>query len=262
MSTLRNAQLLKQMESNPLRSSLAKILDVAEEFQSPIEFVSGNRDLSAEGRQKAAQGLLRKAVRDLRDARGPLNDLQAKVETRKKAVTMLVFDENNAVAFLRRQELRQTLKGMDPGKRATYLIGPKSKPAYTDAMLELEPEASGLLPAEDSIVETAKKERLESLFAPQLAEIAELERTVAEAKAIVDVARVDLQSRSGMEWDAFEKFVKPVENRQAAPWLLRQGDRVVVVEPGATTYLDATPDQLRDGKYYADMQAYQRDRAA
>jgi hypothetical protein len=129
-------------------------------------------------------------------------------------------------------------------------------------MLELEPEASGLLPAEDFIVETAKKERLESLFAPQLAEIAELERTVAEAKAIVDVARVDLQSRSGMEWDAFEKFVKPVENRQAAPWLLRQGDRVVVVEPGAMTYLDATPDQLRDGKYYADMQAYQRDRAA
>jgi hypothetical protein len=76
--------------------------------------------LSAEGRQKAAQGLLRKAVRDLRDARGPLNDLQAKVETRKKAVTMPVFDENNAVAFLRRQELRQTLKGMDPGKRATF----------------------------------------------------------------------------------------------------------------------------------------------
>jgi hypothetical protein len=96
-----------------------------------------------------------------------------------------------------------------------------------------------LLPAEDFIVETAKKERLESLFAPELAEIAELERTVAEAKAIVDVARVDLQSRPGMEWDAFEKFVKPVENRQAAPWLLRQGDKIVVVEPGATTYLEA-----------------------
>ena len=41
-----------------------------------------------------------------------------------------------------------------------------------------------------------------------------------------------------MEWDAFEKFVKPVENRQAAPWLLRQGDKIVVVEPGAT-YLEA-----------------------
>jgi hypothetical protein len=48
MSNLRNSQLLQQMESNPLRSSLAKALDIAEEFQGAIEFVSGNRDLSPE----------------------------------------------------------------------------------------------------------------------------------------------------------------------------------------------------------------------
>ena len=93
-------------------------------------------------------------------------------------------------------------------------------------------------------------------------EIAELERTIAEAKAIVDVARVDLQSRSGLEWAEFEKFVKPVEAKQSVPWLLKQGDKIVVVEPGATTYLEANADQLRDGKFYPDMQAYQRDRAA
>jgi DNA (cytosine-5)-methyltransferase 1 len=64
MSNLRNSQLLQQMESNPLRSSLAKALDIAEEFQGAIEFVSGNRDLSPEGRQKATQAHLRKAIRD------------------------------------------------------------------------------------------------------------------------------------------------------------------------------------------------------
>ena len=80
-----NAQLLQQMESNPLRSSLAKALDIAEEFQGAIEFVSGNRDLSPEGRQKATQAHLRKAIRDLRDARGPLNDLQAKLDAKRKA---------------------------------------------------------------------------------------------------------------------------------------------------------------------------------
>ena len=31
---------------------------------------------------------------------------------------------------------------------------------------------------------------------------------------------------------------------------------------GATTYQDATEDQLRDGRYYADMQEYKADRAA
>jgi len=35
-----------------------------------------------------------------------------------------------------------------------------------------------------------------------------------------------------------------------------------VVVPGATTYQDATEDQLRDGKFYADMQEYKADRAA
>jgi hypothetical protein len=35
-----------------------------------------------------------------------------------------------------------------------------------------------------------------------------------------------------------------------------------VVVPGATTYQDAKLDQIRDGRFYADMQEYQRDRAA
>jgi hypothetical protein len=147
-----NAQLLQQMESNPLRSSLAKALDIAEEFQGAIEFVSGNRDLSPEGRQKATQAHLRKAIRDLRDARGPLNDLQAKLDAKRKAVAIPAFDPNDIVGFLRRQELRATLRTMDAGQRAMFLA---NDPAFADAMLEQPPALSGLLPNENFIVDAA-----------------------------------------------------------------------------------------------------------
>jgi hypothetical protein len=72
----------------------------------------------------------------------------------------------------------------------------------------------------------------------------------------------DLATVVEMDQAAFDRLVVPIEKKTAAAWLLKQGDRVVLVEPGATTYQDATESDLREGKYYTDMQAYQQDRAA
>jgi hypothetical protein len=99
-------------------------------------------------------------------------------------------------------------------------------------------------------------------FGPQLQEIEALQSVVDEAAAAVQVARIDLVSTVEMDLASFDKLVGPIEKKQAAPWLLKQGDKVVVVVPGATTYQDATEDQLREGKFYAGMQEYQQDRAA
>src|SRR5258708_35168358 len=105
-------------------------------------------------------------------------------------------------------------------------------PAFADAMLEQPPILSGLFLAEDfkgtispeiqrdrDIVAAAKQKRLENIFAPQLAEIDELEKTVSEANMIADLARVDLQSHSGMEPRVVGEFVKPGEAKANAPWL-------------------------------------------
>jgi hypothetical protein len=102
----------------------------------------------------------------------------------------------------------------------------------------------------------AKAAREEQLHGPQLREIDALQAVVDEANAAATIARTDLATVVEMDQAAFDRLMVPIEKKTAAPWLLKQGDRVVVVEPGATTYQDATPDQLRDGRYYADMQEY------
>jgi hypothetical protein len=43
MNNLRNAQLLSQVEAHPMKSTLAKILDLTEEFKDAVEAVSTTR---------------------------------------------------------------------------------------------------------------------------------------------------------------------------------------------------------------------------
>src|ERR1700674_4006666 len=112
-NNFRNTDLLQKLERHPLRSHLAKALDIAEAFQGDVEFLSLNQDLSPPGRQKALQSKLRAAIRDLRDARAPIGDLQAKLEQKRKAVAMPAFDPKDVVGFLRRQELRAALRASE-----------------------------------------------------------------------------------------------------------------------------------------------------
>jgi hypothetical protein len=176
---------------------------------------------------------------------------------------------------LRRQELRSVLRSMNADQRAMHL----NDPSFADAMLEAPPLVSGPFLAEDfkgtippeiqrdrDIVATAKEKRLAGMFGPQLEEIAALEQTLAEARSIADIARVDLQSSSGMEWPAFNEFAKPVEAKQNAPWLKKfteDGIEVIrVVDLANHGARIATEREILDGKYYADFSAYQADRSA
>jgi hypothetical protein len=76
-----------------------------------------DKNLSAEGKQNALQAKLRAAIRDLRDARAPIQAMQSKLTEKRKAVAMPKFDPADVVGFLRRQELRATLRTMDTGQR-------------------------------------------------------------------------------------------------------------------------------------------------
>jgi hypothetical protein len=207
-NNFRNSQLLRQVGHHPLKAALARCFDIAEAFQGDVEFLQLNDGLSPKGRQDEMQKRLRAAVRDLRDARAPIADLQAKLDAKRKAVAMPKFDPADTLGFMRRMELRTALRAMSSGQRALHL----ANPAFADAMLEMPPVLSGLNPVEgqpgedNSLVETTKEQRLGSLFGPQLAEISELEKTVAEARMIVDLARVDLQSSSGMEPAVFAEI--------------------------------------------------------
>jgi hypothetical protein len=264
MSNIRNSQLLQRVGRHPLRATLAKALDLAEAFAGDVEYLSLDKNLSEQGRQNAMQSKLRAAIRDLRDAKAPIVEMQKKLDAKRKAVAMPPIDPSDVVGFLRRQELRTALRATTDRAQRAFLL---QDPAFADAMLEQPPVLSGLLPTEQFLVDATKKERLGSLFAPQLAEIDSLESEIAEARAITDVARNDLQSSSGLDRRVFEELVKPVEAKQGAPWLKRDKDSagneiIRVVDLEAHVARVATPDQVRDGKFYADHAEYLADRAA
>jgi hypothetical protein len=275
MSNLRNSKLLEQVRAHPLKASLAKMFDIAETFAGDVEFLTLDKDLSAEGRGKARQSKLRAAIRDLRDARAPINKIQEKIDAKRETVAMPKFAADDVVGFLRRQELRAALRASaNTGQRALLL----ENPDFADAMLEQPPALSGLQPqqiGEDKgagnqdflLVEATKKRRLESLFAPQLAEIDAMEKTIAEANMIADVARGDLKLHSGIEDQrVFEEFVKPIELKTATHWLKLMKDangieRPHVIDTAAHRAHIASEREILDGKYYKDHAEYLADRA-
>jgi hypothetical protein len=261
-NNFRNADLLQKLERNPLRAPAAKALDGSEIFAGDVEYLSLNRDLSPEGRDKARRAKLKAAVRDNRDLRAPVKELVAKSDAIDKAVQMPPYDRTDVVGALHRQESRVILRTVDAGQRALLSLIPE----FADALLERPPIVSGFGPNETFIVEAARKERLAGLYGPELAEKEELDKTIAEANGIFDLALVDLKLHSGMDDRAFTEFVTPIMTRRNAPWIMQSGDSVVRVRPEkrgtSELHQPATPDEIRDGKFYKSESEYLADRAA
>jgi hypothetical protein len=262
-NNFRNTELLAKLSRNPLQKSMARALDVAEIFAGDVEYLSLNNDLSQLGRENSRRAKLRAAVRDNRDARGPVKQLQARLDAKRKDVAMPPIDRSDRYGLELRKELREVMRSMDRGERALLLA---SNPAFADAMLETEPLASGLLPTEDFLVKATKDERLAGLYGPQIAEIAELEGTIAEANSIFDLALVDLKLHSEMDDRTFAEFVSPIMNRRNAPWLIRDGDSIVRVRPekkgSPELHQPATPEEISDGVFFKDESEFRASRAA
>ncbi len=73
--------------------------------------------------------------------------------------------------------------------------------------------------------------------------------------------------RSGLQTHQFEQFVKPIETKVNAPWLRQEKnhageERIIVVDLERHTGRPATPDEIRDGKFYKDHAEFLQDRAA
>jgi hypothetical protein len=158
---------------------------------------------------------------------------------------------------------------MTPNQRAGKLVGPDRSVEFIDALLEQPGWISGIdtyEPGEVAIFEEAKQSRLRDLHGRLLDQIAERDAVESEAKMILDVARADLKLHSGMEDSAFADFAKPIENRDSAPWLKRfieDGVEVIrVIDLKTHGARIATPDEIRDGKFYKDHAEYLADRAA
>ena len=163
-------------------------------------------------------------------------------------------DANNVVAEMRRRELRDAVAAMSDDERIAYVLNVKDN-AIVAALLD-QPAVVTSIPEE--IFAKVEAAYVERMFGKELQEIKAFEAIIAEAQAAAAVARDEMQRTIGLECKQFDEIVVPIETKARAPWLLREGDRVVVVKPGESTYPVATPDELRDGVFYADLVEYER----
>jgi hypothetical protein len=261
-TNFRNTELLQKLARHPLKAQLAKALDGAEAFAGDVEYLTLNKDLSPVGRDNMRRAKLRAAVRDNRDARAPLKEMKATLEVKRAAVQRPPLDQSQAARDDRR-EARLILRGIeDKGARALLLSGAGADPDFQDAMLERKPIFSGLMAEEQFLVDAAREQRLAGLYGPQLAEIEELETTIAEASGIFDLALVDMKLHSEMDDRTFTEFTAPIMNRKNAAWKMKDGKTICEWVNGKATYHQGSEDELRDAVDYPNEAAYLASRAA
>jgi hypothetical protein len=278
----RNHQLMSQIsDTNPFKKTLIpRAWDISEFFAKDIEALhavddagrSLRRDLSPEGKRIEAQKAVRRALRDLRDLKKPLDEHHAKTETMRAKVKRPTFDKSDVVGAMARRELRDAARGMSAGQRAARLVGPDRDTDFIDALCELPAWASGINVYEKGeleIFEEARQSRLRDLHGPLLDQIAARDDMEKEVAMVVNMVRGDIQNDSGLESREFEAFAKPVESKAGAPWLKRYTEngveviRVVDFEaPGGPVGRIATQDEIRDGQFFKDHAEYLASRAA
>jgi hypothetical protein len=163
------------------------------------------------------------------------------------------------IGALARRELRDASRAMTSGQRAGHMAGPTRSVAFVDALLEFadDPWMAGVdvfNPNELEIFEAAKQQRLRDFHGAVLDTIAERESTEIEAAMVPAVARVDIQDASKLASKDFEAIARRIESKIDGPWLKRFTEngieviRVVDLENHAARI--ATPDEIRDGKFY------------
>jgi hypothetical protein len=274
-TNLRYFQLMQQTEKNPLRPSVARAFDLADDFKKDVESiyardVNGNelrRDLSPEGKRGEAQKHLRRALRDLRDLQKPLDEYRAKPATMRAAAKRPAYDKTDLAGVMNRREYRDRSVLMTSGQRAGKMTGPTRSLAFLDAVLEFEddPWMSGIdifNPNELQIYEAAKQERLRDFHGPLIDQADERDATESEVRdLIVAVARGDIQNASGLEGREFEEVAKKIESRQGAVWLTSDRKQVVEIGTAGATYRPASADEARDGRVFTS-EAYAADRVA
>jgi hypothetical protein len=250
--------------SHPLLSDLKATLEAAEAFVAKASAVKIDKHLSPEGRAAKTEKLIRSTLRDLRDLVQPVDAKRAELATIVSKIRPTSFDGTDVAAALLRGEMRAHLRNMSIGDKAALLMGDKADPSWVDAALE-GPAVLSLVDA--GMYEQVREQRLETLFAAESAQAEALGDEIAEADAILTLAKQDIATASGLQPYEFTKLVEEVDSKRDAVWLRKErnerGESVVIVVPiaGGPARL-ATADEQRDGQYFNSLAEYRASRAA
>jgi hypothetical protein len=262
----RNVRLLARYERHPMKAAVVSALTTAEKFVERAAGIKENRNLSELGRTKELHAQIKSALRDIRDAGAPIDGMKTKLATLVASIKPASFDKSDLSGAMLRSELRTALRGMSLAEKAAILLGEKADPAFVDAALE----GPGLLSGVDpQMFAQVREQRLENLFTQESLQVESLTDQIAEAEAALEIARGDVSRASGLQAHEFAKIAEAVHSRKSPVWLKKEtrgGEEVVVVawplDDGKNTRRVANSDDLYNGRYYENYEAYLADRAA
>jgi hypothetical protein len=146
---------------------------------------------SAAGKQAQLAELRATQERLMADARAPIDSAMKGIDRLRGQIKPAPVDRTDAVAEMRRAEIRTYMRGLTDLARKGKLLSPQPDPSILDSVLDMPCELSGVT-AEDYAL--ARQAREEQLHGPKLREIEALQAVVGEADAAASIARADLAS--------------------------------------------------------------------
>jgi hypothetical protein len=255
---------LERIGDARLRAAAAQCLAIGDKFAQQRDLLERDSHLSDVGRRAKITDAVRVHARDLRDARKPILEAQQNLDRLRGQIKPVAIDRTDVVAAMERQEIRAFIRGLSSQDKISALLK-NNDPKILDAVLDAPAALSGI---EEQHYAAALAARKEQLHGPALMEIEQLKTVIDEANAVAQTARRDLMSTSDLQPDEFEKIVAPIETRRHAPWIVKMGDDQPIIrvrpEKSGTDELHqpATPDEIRDGKFFKNEAEYLAERAA
>lgn len=240
-----------------MRAAAASVISVAERFTGSCNAIDGSPALTPTGKSEKVRATVPEALRELIGARTAIKTARAKLNERRKGLKLTQYDPENAAAAIERSEIRSYLRSLD--KMALTVIAETTKDArLLEAMLSAPQELSGFDESMQRIAESVERRYLHMLNGSEIDEIERQEAIVAEAEAISNIAASEIQTRAGLTDQEIQSETVPLERKASAPWLQRDGDRIVRVKPGEQypPWPDATPQEMATGVYYSNLDAF------
>jgi hypothetical protein len=98
---------------------------------------------------------------------------------------------------------------------------------------------------------------LAARYGTEIAETTELEKAIAVAESVIEIARDELRLEvGGIDRQKWDELAAPIEARHAAPWLRRRGAEVHVVDLERRVERPPTADELANGIFAIDHEQY------
>jgi hypothetical protein len=261
MSSLK--ELLNRIpEQHSGRKAAEKCVAAAERFQAKAAAIKSSQHLTESGKREAVRTAMADYVREHAAANEAVQKTVKAASARRSELAPKPLDKSETATAIDHMERRNFIRSLDPLKRAAYLTSTEDVETLRAALLSA-PEISGV--ADPDLAAKVEEHYTRVVHGSVLDEIEAAESAAAEAAMVAKVARDEIQRAAGMTAQEFEGIAGPIENKVGAPWLIRDGARVLVCEVddnGMASYAPASEWQVANGVEYKNAAEWRASRAA